>query len=181
MKLIRGMLVLGVAVGLSACGSGSSPGSTPSVATPPNVDAATLTALGACVVDRMQGGTQIDRVQVFEVGHDSALNFFLGGQVPADPPGDPSYVLWVTGAQPPDDGIEVIGGGAGQPSGPALGVWMIEPTKRGAMVIGDSACQGDDWGVVQESQGAPALDRLGASVDVPKQDYNIAGPPAGSP
>lgn len=179
MNLLRGMLVIGAAVGLSACGSDTGSGSG-SVATPPKVDAATLTELGACVVDRMQGGTQIDRVQVFEIGHDSALNFFIGGKVPAEPPGDPSYVLWVTGAEPPDDGIEVIGGGAGQPSGPALGVWMIEPVKRAPLVVGDSACQGDDWGVVQESQGMPDLQRLGGSVDLSKQDYDIPGPPSGS-
>lgn len=180
MNVLRGMLVIGLAVGLSACGSNAGSGSASSPQTPSKIDATTLSELGACVVDRMQGGTSIDRVQVFAVGHDSALNLFLRGPVPADPPGDPSYVLWVTGADAPEDVISEEGTGP-LPSGPTLGVWMIEPVKRGPMEIGQDACQGSDWGVVKESQGVPALERLGGSVDMPKQDYDIAGPPTGSP
>jgi hypothetical protein len=172
MKVLRGIVGSGLVLVLAACGSDDVPVPT----APPQIDAATSTDLGACVVDRMQGGTGIDRVQVFEVGYNTALNLFLGGPVPAEPPGDPNYLLWVTGAEPPDDGIVVLDGPA-QPSGATLGVWMIEPVARGPVAAGESLCQGDDWGDVRESQGPPALDKLGASVDLPQADYDIPGPP----
>lgn len=179
----RAALPAAVMVGLlalTACGSSGqlSPSTTTSAGV---IDPATFESLGACVVDRMQGGTGIDQVQVFQVGHDTALALFLGGSIPAEPAGDPSYLLWVTGAQAPDDGIGITSGGASTPTGQTLGVWIVEPVSRAAAAVGQPACQGDDWGVVRESQGQPAFANLGTAIEMPKSDYDFPGPPSATP
>lgn len=52
---------------------------------------------------------------------------------------------------------------------------------RAATAVGQLACQGDDWGVVRESQGLPAFAQVGTAIVMPKSDYDFPGPPSATP